>query len=166
MKVKSGKLSEDRRKFLKDAGSFAVLSMMGIGFFTSCSSDDDPVPVVDNNDVNENDDNGEAAISIQGNTVRINLDLENRLDEAGSWLLISQANVIVINDGGFVALTAVCTHAGCNTSWSFNNQRQLVCGCHGSRFDTEGNVLQGPASRPLEMFETSQDENILTITTS
>ena len=51
-------------------------------------------------------------------------------------------------DGGLHAVSARCTHLGClvrfnaaETSWD--------CPCHGSRFDVDGAVLEGPAVRPL-----------------
>jgi cytochrome b6-f complex iron-sulfur subunit len=43
--TKSGNLSEERREFLRKTGSLAVMAMFGVGFFTSCSSEDDPAPV-------------------------------------------------------------------------------------------------------------------------
>jgi thiosulfate dehydrogenase (quinone) large subunit len=50
-------------------------------------------------------------------------------------------------DGSLSALSAVCTHAGCQVSYSGG---QLVCPCHGSIFDAgTGAVLQGPATVPL-----------------
>jgi glycine/D-amino acid oxidase-like deaminating enzyme/nitrite reductase/ring-hydroxylating ferredoxin subunit len=52
------------------------------------------------------------------------------------------------HDGGLHAVSMRCTHLGClvrfnaaETSWD--------CPCHGSRFDVDGNVLEGPAVKPL-----------------
>lgn len=44
--------------------------------------------------------------------------------------------------------TKRCTHMGCKLSW---NPREQIwdCPCHGSCFDGEGNVLNGPAVKPL-----------------
>jgi Rieske Fe-S protein len=54
--------------------------------------------------------------------------------------------------GELHALTARCTHLGCLVSFN-SAERAWECPCHGSRFDTEGRVLQGPATRPLEQRE-------------
>jgi Rieske Fe-S protein len=52
-------------------------------------------------------------------------------------------------DGSLRALSAVCTHKGCQVAWN-QVERSWDCPCHGSRFDTQGQVLDGPATKPLE----------------
>ncbi|HLF25396.1 MAG TPA: Rieske 2Fe-2S domain-containing protein [Anaerolineae bacterium] len=47
---------------------------------------------------------------------------------------------------GLYAVIAACTHLGCRVT---REEQALACPCHGSRFDTSGVVLQGPAARPL-----------------
>lgn len=46
-----------------------------------------------------------------------------------------------------------CTHLGCKIKKQENSQ--LVCRCHGSRFDTNGRVITGPATRDLPPLEYS-----------
>jgi Rieske Fe-S protein len=46
-------------------------------------------------------------------------------------------------------VSARCTHMGCLVAWN-TAERSWDCPCHGSRFDPDGNVLQGPAVSPLE----------------
>ncbi len=47
----------------------------------------------------------------------------------------------------FVA--AECTHLGCLIKWN-NDEKSWDCPCHGSRFNHEGKVLNGPAIKNLD----------------
>jgi glycine/D-amino acid oxidase-like deaminating enzyme/nitrite reductase/ring-hydroxylating ferredoxin subunit len=51
--------------------------------------------------------------------------------------------------GAVHALWPTCTHLGCIVAWN-TAEKTWDCPCHGSRFDTDGNVIQGPAIRKLE----------------
>jgi glycine/D-amino acid oxidase-like deaminating enzyme/nitrite reductase/ring-hydroxylating ferredoxin subunit len=54
------------------------------------------------------------------------------------------------DDGTLVAVSTRCTHLGCQVAWN-TAERSWDCPCHGSRFSPEGEVLQGPAVRDLEL---------------
>ncbi len=59
--------------------------------------------------------------------------------------------LVRLADGGFLALYQRCTHLGCNSPWD-QEQGAFVCPCHNSRFTTEGEVMNPPAPRPLDLF--------------
>ena len=50
--------------------------------------------------------------------------------------------------GEFHVYSSRCTHMGCTVGWNPADS-VFECPCHGSRFGTEGEVVQGPAARPL-----------------
>src|SRR5438270_6830294 len=50
--------------------------------------------------------------------------------------------------GELHAVAATCTHLGCRLAFN-TAERSWDCPCHGSRFDVEGRVLQGPATKDL-----------------
>lgn len=55
---------------------------------------------------------------------------------------------IIRNEQGFYALWARCTHLGCTPNW-FPDQKRFKCPCHGSNFNPNGDVIAGPAPKPL-----------------
>ncbi|WP_068470853.1 FAD-dependent oxidoreductase [Candidatus Protochlamydia phocaeensis] len=60
--------------------------------------------------------------------------------------------------GTFHCYSAVCPHLGCLVRWN-EGEKSWDCPCHGSRFDTDGKVLNGPAIDGLSpMPESIQQE--------
>ncbi len=76
------------------------------------------------------------------------------------WRLFgAPTNLIVARDAmGLFAFTRVCTHERCNINASeaptatMSTTGTFLCPCHMSRFDGNGAVTRGPASRPLQHF--------------
>jgi|SRR5215207_3219866 len=71
------------------------------------------------------------------------------------------AVLVHLNNGDFVAYSAVCTHQGCKVAYKGGN---LACPCHGSVFDPAkgAEVIAGPAPSPLpEIPVEVQDDEVV-----
>lgn len=55
-------------------------------------------------------------------------------------------------EGGLVAISAICTHLGCTPRW-LASEEKYKCPCHGSGFTKDGINFEGPAPRPLERYK-------------
>ena len=56
--------------------------------------------------------------------------------------------IVVNKDGKTEVFSSHCTHLGCVINKEENGK--LVCPCHGSRYNLEGDAVKGPAYKPLE----------------
>jgi len=62
---------------------------------------------------------------------------------------------IIRRGGKLEALSSICTHRSCVLT--AEDDQSFYCHCHGSAFDPEGKVTDGPATRNLPVLETSMD---------
>jgi cytochrome b6-f complex iron-sulfur subunit len=56
-----------------------------------------------------------------------------------------------LEDGGMLALWQKCTHLGCTVPWR-KDEGHFHCPCHSSIYTPTGEVISGPAPRPLDLF--------------
>lgn len=63
-------------------------------------------------------------------------------------------------EGGYDAVYLECTHRGCTVRPSVD---RLECPCHGSEFTFRGDVLHGPATRPLRRLDVQDDGDRLLV---
>lgn len=71
--------------------------------------------------------------------------------------------VVVIRKSAteYIVVSNICTHAACTAH--YDGSSKMACPCHGSQFQLTGEVIRGPATRPLRAYTATVDGTILTI---
>ncbi|HLY50499.1 MAG TPA: Rieske (2Fe-2S) protein [Solirubrobacteraceae bacterium] len=58
-----------------------------------------------------------------------------------------------LDDGSWAAFDNSCTHEDCPLAEGDLEGAQIICHCHSSAFDVRtGEVLEGPADEPIEVY--------------
>ena len=63
---------------------------------------------------------------------------------------------IIRRGNELIALSSICTHRRCRVG--VEPDRSFLCPCHGSTFDPNGHVTEGPAKRDLPILTTFINE--------
>jgi cytochrome b6-f complex iron-sulfur subunit len=155
---------QTRREFcvcLCKTGSLLALSASLGQLFTACSE----------NPVDQNGGGSSTPLpTIQGTrnggTVTVDIPSDSHLATVGNAATVQYGGgallVARVSENSFTALTPICTHEQCTiTGYSGGRYR---CPCHGSQFNTSGQVVNGPATQSLRSFATEFSNDILTIT--
>lgn len=66
--------------------------------------------------------------------------------------LVTPLAVTRLAESRVVAVTRICTHENCTVDLPERSGATLDCPCHGSRYQVTGEVVNGPAPRPLQVF--------------
>ncbi|MBI4492502.1 MAG: Rieske 2Fe-2S domain-containing protein [Chloroflexi bacterium] len=75
---------------------------------------------------------------------------------------------------GFVALWWKCPHLGCTVPWKpddksedsmGNGKGRFNCPCHGSIYDRYGQIITGPAPRPMDLFPVEVKDGKILVST-
>jgi Rieske Fe-S protein len=66
----------------------------------------------------------------------------------GSGVIVGDTVITQPSGGQFRGFSTTCTHAGCAVNQVSGGT--INCPCHGSKFNLDGSVANGPATSPLE----------------
>lgn len=87
---------------------------------------------------------------------------QSRVD---GWRVVTEkktAWVVRTAGNNVVAFGPQCTHLGCAYHWD-DSVKKFACPCHSSFFSIQGQVLGGPAPRPLDRYVTQIKNNRLLV---
>ena len=78
----------------------------------------------------------------------------------GSGVIVGEVVVTQAAAGDFKGFSSTCTHAGCALNEVADGT--INCPCHGSKFNLDGSVAHGPATKPLKSKDvTVQGDSIV-----
>ena len=132
-------MTPDRRLFLTASLAAAAVGLAG------CSGDNSAAPSI--NDTQQ-------PLTLAASEV-----------PSGGGVIMKGRGFVVTQptDGEFRAFSAVCPHQGCEVSNIVEGD--IVCGCHGSRFNlADGALKKGPATRGLGPANVALAGDTLTVT--
>jgi nitrite reductase/ring-hydroxylating ferredoxin subunit/uncharacterized membrane protein len=80
-------------------------------------------------------------------------------------VVVDETPVLLLRDGELIfAIHDRCSHRGCSLSQGKLEGSEIVCGCHGSRFDLRsGAVLGGPATSAQPAFQVRLEDGIVQV---
>ena len=140
-------LNLSKRGFLKSLAGLAAA--IGIGVLVS--SIKLPAGTVNTQSTVTTTQSGTGAGSIANvNNVRVGVPVQFEYPAGYPNVLLKKS------DGSILALSLLCTHVCCTCTYDSASDK-VYCPCHGSVFDANGNVLQGPASSPLPQVQLKVD---------
>lgn len=141
---------QSRRDFLKTLlGGAAVAALPGAG----CVSSQSPAPQYDVTPYFHGTDTSNTLVLAVGAYPELVTGGAGAITATSS--LLPNPILVVEKEGGYDAVSAICTHVGCPLGY---DGQDVVCPCHQSKFDpTTGHVLNPPALASLTSYPTSYD---------
>jgi len=94
---------------------------------------------------------------------KVPLEVAFRRNRVDGWRVVSEKStawLVRLSSNDVVAYSPQCTHLGCAYHWD-QRRTEFICPCHNSVFSIDGSVLEGPAPRPLDRFQTKVEGNKL-----
>lgn len=140
----------ERIDFIKKFAVSGSILLTAPILFNACAKDEDPDP-------NNNPPDSNAL------TIDLTDGAYSALGTVGGFAYSGNIIIFRSSDTTFVALSKVCTHSQCTVTYNHDNN-ELPCPCHGSKFNTSGVVINGPAAINLKKFTVVKEGNTLKIT--
>jgi len=132
----------ERNEFLKLAALSFALATFGIGL-KSCSENTTSPASVDF-------------------TIDLTQPEFSQLNTIGGFLVYNSVIIIRKDSHSFIALSGNCTHEGFILEFD-SSKNKIICNKHGSEFNLDGVVTQGPAKKSLQKYNVSLTGNLLRI---
>lgn len=139
----------ERRNFIQKFAVGGSILLAAPALFNACAKDETPV----DNNPNQNTGGIEVDLTDAAYTA---------LATVGGFAYKGDIIIFRTSDTNYMALSKLCTHSQCTITYN-HSSGNLPCPCHGSKFNTTGGVLNGPAAANLKSYSVTKSGNILKI---
>jgi cytochrome b6-f complex iron-sulfur subunit len=130
-------VTASRRRFLRVLAAGTAVGSLNVACSGSDGVGPDPIGDVQAGNIQDLSDSSLRAVVVSGRALPV---------------------AIGRDANGVYAMTLTCTHQGCNMGVNGSVMfSRVICTCHGSTFDGNGNVLGGKAKNPLVHFAVEID---------
>lgn len=142
----------ERRDFVKKFAVGGSILLAVPALLNSCAKDDVPA-------------DGNTGGNTGGSGIEIDLtdSAYSALAAVGGFAYKGDIIVFRTSETSYMALSKLCTHSQCTITYN-HSSGNLPCPCHGSKFNTSGGVINGPAATNLKSYTVAKSGNILKIT--
>jgi len=131
----------NRKEFFSKALIGGGLIFLAPAILNSCSKSGDPAP----------SSGGNNSGGSTGTTIDLTSNDYAALKSVGGYAYSGDIIIIRTGTSTYVALTKICTHQSCTVAYN-STSTNIECPCHGSKFNTTGAVIQGPAPSSLKTY--------------
>jgi cytochrome b6-f complex iron-sulfur subunit len=152
----------ERKEFIEKVG-LSGAAILIFGCMQSCSKD---VTSSDTQNQNRppNTSGGDASSNKIDFTIDIGTAPYDVLKNIGGYAIYMESKIIIARASSteILAVSSVCTHQGATLEYRSNTSK-FYCPLHGSNFNQNGSVANGPAAQSLKQYSTSLNGNKLRV---
>ncbi|KAA5547789.1 QcrA and Rieske domain-containing protein [Adhaeribacter rhizoryzae] len=138
----------ERKEFLSLLGSSAA-ALFAVGCLGGCSGSDSDDPQPSGPGTGSGGSGGKKDF-----TLNLATPANASLKTPGNALISNGVIVAFTTASSYVAVSSTCTHEGNTIGYDAGNKK-FSCPAHGSAFNENGTVLNGPASTALKQYKTT-----------
>lgn len=151
----------ERKEFIEKVG-LSGAAILIFGCMQSCSKDDNVNTTPMGN--NYNTGGGSSTTTKIDFTINLATTPYDVLQKEGGYFVNSANNIIIARTTGseLIAVSSICTHQGATIEYKGSTNR-FYCALHGSNFNQNGSVVNGPATQSLKQYKTTLTGNSLRV---
>lgn len=152
----------ERKEFIEKVG-LSGAAILIFGCMQSCSKEDNgnTTPMGNNN---TNTGGGSSTTTKIDFTINIGTSPYDVLQKEGGYYVNMANNIIIARTTGseIIAVSSICTHQGATIEYKGSTSK-FYCALHGSNFNQNGSVANGPATQSLKLYKTALTGNSLRV---